>query len=351
MYSQTRQYERALEYFVQSRTLDPSSQTAAFNIVGSNIDLGRLTQAHAANERFAVTVPGHPMYHVHRFFIAVAEFDYATAEEALDTWAAYGDLAGAVLATRGQMALAGIRGRLSLAERALEASRARAASGRQVREFLIDAISMGRYEIGALGSAEQPIARVEAALVSFPLDRLEPFDRPYAELAEFYAWAGRVDMAREMLAQFEREVPEAYRALTETDYQRALGFLALAEGRTDEALDRFLRSDRGFCSVCVLPLLAQLYDQVGNSDSLFAVLDRFVNTPDDDRIYVDPFELPGAYVRLGELYEARGDEANAIDYYDRFVNLWQDADAELQPQVDDVRQRLARMAAEGGTNR
>jgi len=346
VYSESRQHERALEYFTRSRDIDPSSQTAAFNIVGMNIELGRLAEARAANESFATTFPGHPMYHVNRFFIAIAEYDYPADEEAIDTWAEYGDMAGAVLATRGKMALAGIRGQLSNAERAFEASRTRAASGQQVREFLVDAISVGRFEIGALGSVDQALARVEAALESFPLIQLEPFDRPYAELAEFYARAGRVDAAREMLAQFEREVPEEFRKSTETDYQRALGFLALAEGRTDEARDSFLRSDRGVCMVCVFPPLAHLYDQVGNSDSLFAVLDRYVNTPDDDRIYVDPFELPGAYVRLGELYEQRGDRDDAIRYYSEFVALWKDADPELQPQVEDVRRRIARLVGE-----
>ena len=219
-----------------------------------------------------------------------------------------------------------------------------------MREYLLDVIGAGLYEIGTRGNPELGVVRVEMALDSFPLVDLEPFDRPYVELAEFYAQAGRVDDARRMLAQFESEVPEDFRVLTDAEFNRAHAFLALAEGRTDEALDRFLRSDRGGCTVCVLPGLAQLYDQTGNSDSLFAVLDRYVNTPDDDRFFVDPLELPGAYVRLGELYEARGDTANAIDYYDRFVRLWQDADAELQPQVEDVRGRINRLAAESGTN-
>jgi DNA-binding SARP family transcriptional activator len=57
-------------------------------------------------------------------------------------------------------------------------------------------------------------------------------------------------------------------------------------------------------------------------------------------------ELPRALQRLGELYEAAGDRANAIAYYDRFAELWKDADPELQPVVRDVRQRIARLAGE-----
>ena len=41
----------------------------------------------------------------------------------------------------------------------------------------------------------------------------------------------------------------------------------------------------------------------------------------------------------------------AVDYYSRFVDLWEDADAERQPIVEDVRGRLARLVGEGGVSR
>jgi eukaryotic-like serine/threonine-protein kinase len=48
----------------------------------------------------------------------------------------------------------------------------------------------------------------------------------------------------------------------------------------------------------------------------------------------------------GELYDARGDAAKAREYYGRFVDLWKDADPELQPVVRDVRARLVRLAGQ-----
>ncbi len=44
------------------------------------------------------------------------------------------------------------------------------------------------------------------------------------------------------------------------------------------------------------------------------------------------------------VYAERGDTANAVEYYNRFVDLWRDADPELQPIV---RERLARLVGEG----
>jgi hypothetical protein len=64
---------------------------------------------------------------------------------------------------------------------------------------------------------------------------------------------------------------------------------------------------------------------------------------------VDHEELAPSYKRLGELYEARNDRKRAAQYYGRFVDLWKQADPELQPGVREVRSRLARLAQEPGT--
>ena len=58
------------------------------------------------------------------------------------------------------------------------------------------------------------------------------------------------------------------------------------------------------------------------------------------REYSDVFFLAATWKRLGELYEARADTAQAITAYARFTALWKDADADLQPRVAEVRRRL-----------
>jgi hypothetical protein len=50
--------------------------------------------------------------------------------------------------------------------------------------------------------------------------------------------------------------------------------------------------------------------------------------------------------RLGELHASLGHREQARDYYSRFIDLWKDADPELQPQVDQARAALARLAGE-----
>ena len=62
----------------------------------------------------------------------------------------------------------------------------------------------------------------------------------------------------------------------------------------------------------------------------------------------DYLELPGAFKRLGELYEACGDREKAQHYYSSFVELWKDCDQELKPQVAEVRRRLADLGKDAG---
>lgn len=57
----------------------------------------------------------------------------------------------------------------------------------------------------------------------------------------------------------------------------------------------------------------------------------------------DPFYLGGTYKRLGELYEQKGDRAKAVENYQKFVDLWKDADPELQPKVQAVRDKLRKL--------
>ena len=95
--------------------------------------------------------------------------------------------------------------------------------------------------------------------------------------------------------------------------------------------------------------LAELFDQVGNVDSALVYYHRFIEAHDrfaatlliltdvaaDAAVVVGPY-----YRRLGELHRQRGDREKAIEYYKRFVELWKEADPELQALVRDVRSRI-----------
>ena len=87
------------------------------------------------------------------------------------------------------------------------------------------------------------------------------------------------------------------------------------------------------------------FDLAGQTDSAIVYYEQLAELPFRS-LQWDHIALPAAYRRLGELYEERDDLDKAIEYYSEFVDLWQDADEELQPIVRDIRNRIARLTGE-----
>ena len=79
-------------------------------------------------------------------------------------------------------------------------------------------------------------------------------------------------------------------------------------------------------------------------DSALVTYEKYFDVLDPFRPQVDQFALAPAHKRAGELYEAKGDVANAVKHYREFVELWKNADQELQPRVSAARAKLRRMS-------
>ena len=59
-----------------------------------------------------------------------------------------------------------------------------------------------------------------------------------------------------------------------------------------------------------------------------------------------PMYLAPSHLRQAEIYERLGEREKAVHHHARFIELWQDADPELQPQVEAARRALARLTRE-----
>jgi tetratricopeptide (TPR) repeat protein/tRNA A-37 threonylcarbamoyl transferase component Bud32 len=194
----------------------------------------------------------------------------------------------------------------------------------------------------------QPAAALdlmERALADYPLATMEELDRPNLEYAYLYALAGQGDKARGMVRQFE-QIPADLRGRDYPFYRSVQALIAMQDGRLDEATDHLDGIVWDECSTCVLIERAWIADRRSNRDSTIAAYERFLTEPEVDRAYTDAFLLPNALRRLGELYEETGNREKAKEYYGRFVDLWQDADRDLQSQVSETRQRIAALTEE-----
>jgi tetratricopeptide (TPR) repeat protein len=179
----------------------------------------------------------------------------------------------------------------------------------------------------------------------YPLADMPVEDRPYIGLIAANAFAGRADQTRAMVARWERDVPAERRGLL----NRAIvdGFLALAEGNAAGAREAFGRGyERSGCNACTLDLVGRAWDLEGNADSALAAYERYLTVPEMNRLFFDPIGRQEALRRAGALHEQLGHRDQAIQRYSELLDLWQDADPELQPVMQDIRQRVARLTSQ-----
>ena len=136
---------------------------------------------------------------------------------------------------------------------------------------------------------------------------------------------------------------------------RTLGAIALAEEKYSEAVGEFRKGDMlpdgpaDACSPCLPAILGLTFDRAGARDSAIAYYEQYLRTPSFFKLYdADAVSLARTYERLGALYEAKGDRRQALEYYEKFIDLWKNADPDLQPRVNAARARVGFLRGGGG---
>ena len=194
------------------------------------------------------------------------------------------------------------------------------------------------------------VSTLDSLLKVLPQANRPTLDRKDLELATAYAQLGRADKARLLVTEWARVATGPEQMMRWAAWRGALGEVALAEGHTAEALKEFrlaADADSGILESVTNGLtaarMARAFDKAGQADSAIAWYEHVAHVRNFGSYLVAPLNLPVAYRRLGELYEARGDTLKALDNYRAFTRLWANADAELQPQVADVKRRIERL--------
>ncbi|MEE8116739.1 MAG: tetratricopeptide repeat protein, partial [Gemmatimonadales bacterium] len=342
----TRRWAEAESLSVQAMPLTSGWEPHIYG-VRAQMAQGKVAEARATIDLYDQKVPGSldVIWLRSRVHAAVRDYDsaetYARAfEQATDD--PFMQTAAAFLLG----SIHWVRGRLDAAARPLERHRVAAARRGDARAYLDATLELAYIELRMRERAAQAVRIVDEALSRFPLDSIPPVGRPYPGLVAFYANAGEIDRAKQLLDEYNRLIPDGVKRLDEFRHGAAAA-IARAEGRLQEAIDGYRAWDEeAGCVACALFDLAQTYDLMGNTDSALTIFERAVEAPALEKVYQEYWVLGQTYKRLGELYEERGESERAVEYYDRFVELWKDADEELQPLVRDVRGRIAKLVGE-----
>ena len=194
-------------------------------------------------------------------------------------------------------------------------------------------------------------ALLDRALRRAPVDSIPVLDRNYDLFLAVAALSGDTVRARQWHAAARAAWAQGGRTVDRPAWESmADASLAIAEGRYADALAKVDEADRRLLSRTDLlgSLRFLVLDRLQRADSAVAAGESYLAVTHVQRLGQDAVFLPGIRQRLGEMYEAKGNLEKALEHYQAFVELWKDADPELQPRVRDVRGRVERIRRQLG---
>jgi len=332
IYQDKHQFATAESLFKRAAAIDSTVANLYFGIQGTQLLQGKFGESRRTLDLIARRFPGNPVLLNMEIQNAAAQQHWEEAERQAETLIAVarGDTLSLVDPYE---ALAGIvmtQGRLAEAERHWKTQLMLSAAVDSRGRHLFGLLQLARLRLRYRNDVAGALALVDSALAATPLDSVLPGDRPYDDLARFYAAAGRLTRSHEFLAAAVVNDSVLARPLgPERAWTR--GVIALAEARVADAESELRRAaDALVCTVCVLPDLARAYDASNKPGAAVALYERYLATPWFFRYETDAVELGWAMKRLAELYDGRGEAAKATAMRGRLIELWRRADPDLQ---------------------
>ena len=222
---------------------------------------------------------------------------------------------------------------------------------------LREALREGWLDLAVRRDTARAVERIEEAVASSPDSLVDEF---VGGLANFFYAVGDVELGDDY---YERQLvvdslqlantPERFRAIGEGIHEVGRS-MALRD--YDAAIDRFrdteaawLRISSGQDPATWALGAIEAYEAAGMADTVIARYEAWLGRRQlVGRAGDDATQLAGAYERLGQLYDEKGDLDRAAGYYGRFVELWADADPDLQPRVEAARARMEEIVRERG---
>jgi tetratricopeptide (TPR) repeat protein len=253
------------------------------------------------------------------------------------------------IAQEGRVLLLDARGRIAEAE----AERARAS------RFLVEEGWGGTYLWRASWSAwtrlqaardPEAAARIlDEALNRYPPEAIADGEAPLLNLAMISAALGRTEEAEAFLERYSTaESSFAGNGWDVTLEKVARAQLAEQVGDVAAALDLYDSLERSNCPECGPFYKGFLLEAQGDRAGAIAAWERYVSQGWHIRHILDAMGLGTVLEALGQMHDAEGDPEQAAIYYAQFVELWEDADPELQPRVKAAQTRLEQIVRERG---
>jgi eukaryotic-like serine/threonine-protein kinase len=340
MYSYLGRHAEAADAYARAIATDSGISTTYRNLRGMYAQLGRFDELEAVSAAYHARWPEHATA-MGESALARGRGDWDAAERALREWR---DEASSTreraTASLELASVLSVRGRISEARRLREEAAAADAQRGALRQALDRVLASAWDRMRYANDTAGAVVMVEHALEQHPLASMQPLDRPWGELAVFFAFTGDEPRARHYLDRLEQEVrasrPKVFRHVPHI----VAGEFALRAGRGETALREFRAwSELGdLCRLCPDARMGHAFDRLGHADSAVARYGRVVADPASNTSAI--WELPLVLARIAELHDAAGRTDEALANYSRFTDLWRNADADLQPRVRSAQRRV-----------
>ncbi|MEN8375655.1 MAG: hypothetical protein ABFS34_09425 [Gemmatimonadota bacterium] len=304
---------------------------------------GNVEAAAAELDAYAARFPSDSLYTANiRAYLAAMTGDYEAASRG---WLRLRESSSGTVYEAGSLSrlgnIASLQGRLAEAFRLnQEADRAAGLNPVQIR--LGDEL----FRLRRRAWLELPVAEeVDALRASLAAGFLDSIPASWAwelDVAPALALAGATDDAERVLESWLDRASERYRRRDRDEWANARGEIAFARGEYEAALESFQEAREYVeqCPRCGLVDIGRAHEALGRPDSARVAYESYLRTPDPFRIRGDAVARAITLERLAGLHLAAGDRDAARAALAEFIDLWKDADPELQPRVDAARHRL-----------
>ena len=342
-------FENALVWYRRAHEADPGVSLHLANVAITEANLGHLDSAEA---RYAEldSFPPNPLFaewHAQFRWLQGNEDEFRAALESYqETFAGTGRSGRVARALEGLDLLHGrVGGRLAELEEAAERGRLTGDAEAYVGA-LLDAAGL---RLDFYGDTAEAVATVGKAIARIEADTAALDDPPWWRIGNLFFDAGDAQRGRVYLDSAWQRSPEPIRRWRASGRSADLRYqTARAEETPEEALQYLRALPPAWCAPCRHREEAELFDAAGRADSALVYYHLYLDTPFNFRFWEDARSLARTHERLGQLYDEGGDLERAALHYARFVELWADADPELQPRVREAQARLEEIVRERG---
>ena len=287
--------------------------------------------------------PNHPVAAWQRFVTEVVRGRYDGADSLIRSANYSSDVAWKWWDSKSRANYVSFRGKISETDTEMERTVALNLE-RGVPSFALeDYLSQALILLELTGDSQRALEKVEEGFLEIPLESLHPYARPYSSAIAIFARLGLPDRAEELLQEYEEVVPEGIR-IGNINRHLAEGELLIARGQIESGLETIRRAQSvEKCDQCLVFRQGQILEQLDRLEEAVSVYTSFTDDTIPSHFESRASNIAPAYFRLGELHSRLGNTDEAIETYSQFIDIWKNADGELQPQVAYARDRIGRL--------